>query len=45
MHYNQHGLVLLEGRGIYRLGKDWYLHVTLLSATVIKFPSDFPVAA
>ncbi|CAM6105874.1 unnamed protein product [Calypogeia fissa] len=24
VHYNQHGLVLLEGRGIYRLGKDWH---------------------
>ncbi|KAL3698431.1 hypothetical protein R1sor_012507 [Riccia sorocarpa] len=24
VHYNQHGLLLLEGRGIYRLGKDWY---------------------
>ncbi|BBN03284.1 (S)-ureidoglycine aminohydrolase [Marchantia polymorpha subsp. ruderalis] len=24
VHYNQHGLLLLEGRGIYRLGKDWH---------------------
>lgn len=22
-HYNQHGLLLLEGRGIYRLGDSW----------------------
>ncbi|XP_057977737.1 (S)-ureidoglycine aminohydrolase isoform X2 [Malania oleifera] len=24
VHYNQHGLLLLEGQGIYRLGKNWY---------------------
>eukprot|EP00898_Chlorokybus_atmophyticus_P009032 jgi/Chlat1/912/Chrsp108S01422 len=24
LHYNQHGLALLEGRGIYRLGSNWY---------------------
>ncbi|XP_024384572.1 probable (S)-ureidoglycine aminohydrolase isoform X3 [Physcomitrium patens] len=24
VHYNQHGLLLLEGRGIYRLGDKWY---------------------
>ncbi|KAM7273992.1 hypothetical protein ACFE04_028656 [Oxalis oulophora] len=24
VHYNQHGLLLLEGQGIYRLGDDWY---------------------
>ncbi|VFQ63741.1 unnamed protein product [Cuscuta campestris] len=24
VHYNQHGLLLLEGRGIYRLGDSWY---------------------
>eukprot|EP00270_Netrium_digitus_P017378 TRINITY_DN6364_c0_g3_i1.p1 TRINITY_DN6364_c0_g3~~TRINITY_DN6364_c0_g3_i1.p1 ORF type:complete len:346 (+),score=88.80 TRINITY_DN6364_c0_g3_i1:33-1070(+) len=24
VHYNQHGLLLLEGRGIYRLGESWY---------------------
>lgn len=24
VHYNQHGLLLLEGRGIYRLGDDWF---------------------
>ncbi len=24
IHYNQHGLLLLEGRGIYRLGDAWY---------------------
>ncbi|KAJ7570621.1 hypothetical protein O6H91_01G128700 [Diphasiastrum complanatum] len=24
LHYFQHGLVLLEGRGIYRLGEKWY---------------------
>eukprot|EP00897_Mesotaenium_endlicherianum_P000160 jgi/Mesen1/10144/ME000076S09655 len=24
VHYFQHGLVLLEGRGIYRLGDSWY---------------------
>ncbi|GAB2236354.1 hypothetical protein Droror1_Dr00028188 [Drosera rotundifolia] len=23
-HYNQHGLLLLEGQGIYRLGDNWY---------------------
>ncbi|XP_062146970.1 (S)-ureidoglycine aminohydrolase [Alnus glutinosa] len=23
-HYNQHGLLLLEGQGIYRLGDSWY---------------------
>mmetsp|Transcript_19431 Transcript_19431/g.58706 ORF Transcript_19431/g.58706 Transcript_19431/m.58706 type:complete len:317 (+) Transcript_19431:253-1203(+) len=24
MHWNQHGLVLLTGQGIYRLGNDWH---------------------
>lgn len=24
VHYNQHGLLLLTGKGIYRLGSDWY---------------------
>eukprot|EP00249_Psilotum_nudum_P020845 c27870_g2_i1 orf=332-1240(+) len=24
VHYNQHGLLLLEGHGIYRLGDNWY---------------------
>lgn len=24
VHYNQHGLMLLQGQGIYRLGDDWY---------------------
>ncbi|GAB4822109.1 hypothetical protein N2152v2_009155 [Parachlorella kessleri] len=24
VHYNQHGLLLLKGKGIYRLGNDWY---------------------
>ncbi|KAF3335506.1 (S)-ureidoglycine aminohydrolase isoform X1 [Carex littledalei] len=24
VHYNQHGLLLLEGHGIYRLGDKWY---------------------
>ena len=24
IHYNQHGLMLLEGKGVYRLGDDWY---------------------
>lgn len=24
VHYNQHGLLLLEGKGIYRLGDSWY---------------------
>jgi len=24
VHYNQHGLLLLEGQGIYRLGESWY---------------------
>ncbi len=24
IHYNQHGLLLLQGKGIYRLGNDWY---------------------
>lgn len=24
VHYNQHGLLLLAGKGIYRLGQDWY---------------------
>eukprot|EP00198_Chlamydomonas_reinhardtii_P006186 XP_001695522.1 glyoxylate induced protein [Chlamydomonas reinhardtii] len=24
VHYNQHGLLLLEGKGIYRLGDKWY---------------------
>ncbi|PSC68380.1 DNA-binding protein isoform X1 isoform C [Micractinium conductrix] len=23
VHYNQHGLLLLQGKGIYRLGNDW----------------------
>ena len=24
VHYNQHGLLLLQGQGIYRLGEQWY---------------------
>ncbi|XP_059657677.1 (S)-ureidoglycine aminohydrolase [Cornus florida] len=24
VHYNQHGLLLLEGQGVYRLGDSWY---------------------
>lgn len=24
IHYNQHGLLLAQGEGIYRLGEDWY---------------------
>jgi (S)-ureidoglycine aminohydrolase len=24
IHYNQHGLLLLQGQGIYRLGDKWY---------------------
>ncbi|XP_073280676.1 (S)-ureidoglycine aminohydrolase-like isoform X2 [Primulina huaijiensis] len=24
VHYNQHGLLILEGQGIYRLGNSWY---------------------
>ena len=24
VHYNQHGLLLLEGQGIYRLADKWY---------------------
>lgn len=24
VHYNQHGLLMLQGQGIYRLGEDWY---------------------
>ncbi|XP_052209511.1 (S)-ureidoglycine aminohydrolase [Diospyros lotus] len=24
VHYNQHGLLMLEGQGIYRLGDSWY---------------------
>eukprot|EP00798_Chlamydomonas_sp_ICE-L_P026940 gene26940-4561_t len=24
VHYNQHGLLLLEGKGIYRLADKWY---------------------
>ena len=24
VHFNQHGLLLLEGQGIYRLGDSWY---------------------
>jgi (S)-ureidoglycine aminohydrolase len=24
VHYNQHGLLLLEGKGIYRLADSWY---------------------
>ncbi|KAH8521371.1 hypothetical protein H0E87_002422, partial [Populus deltoides] len=24
VHYNQHGLLLLERQGIYRLGDSWY---------------------
>jgi (S)-ureidoglycine aminohydrolase len=23
VHYNQHGLLLLEGQGIYRLADEW----------------------
>jgi (S)-ureidoglycine aminohydrolase len=23
VHYNQHGLLLLQGQGIYRLGNNW----------------------
>ena len=23
VHYNQHGLLLLQGQGIYRLGSQW----------------------
>jgi (S)-ureidoglycine aminohydrolase len=23
VHYNQHGLLLLQGQGIYRLGSNW----------------------
>ncbi len=26
MHWNQHGLLLLSGQGIYRLGSDWCTH-------------------
>lgn len=41
VHYNQHGLLLLEGQGIYRLGDKWYLcfpyivHFTTLLASTI----------
>jgi (S)-ureidoglycine aminohydrolase len=24
IHYNQHGLVILQGKGIYRLGGSWF---------------------
>ncbi len=24
VHYNQHGLLMLEGQGIYRLANNWY---------------------
>ena len=24
VHYNQHGLLMLQGQGIYRLGDKWY---------------------
>ena len=24
VHYNQHGLMMLEGQGIYRLANNWY---------------------
>jgi (S)-ureidoglycine aminohydrolase len=24
IHYNQHGLLLLQGQGIYRLGNNWW---------------------
>ncbi|XP_073154312.1 (S)-ureidoglycine aminohydrolase [Henckelia pumila] len=24
VHYNQHGLLILEGQGVYRLGNSWY---------------------
>lgn len=24
VHYNQHGLMLLDGKGIYRLADKWY---------------------
>ena len=24
VHYNQHGLLLLAGKGVYRLGDDWH---------------------
>jgi (S)-ureidoglycine aminohydrolase len=24
VHYNTHGLVMLQGQGIYRLGDDWH---------------------
>mmetsp|Transcript_27772 Transcript_27772/g.94783 ORF Transcript_27772/g.94783 Transcript_27772/m.94783 type:complete len:80 (+) Transcript_27772:803-1042(+) len=24
LHYNQHGLFLAEGQGVYRLGERWY---------------------
>ncbi|RVX15451.1 (S)-ureidoglycine aminohydrolase [Vitis vinifera] len=29
VHYNQHGLLLLEGQGIYRLGDSWYEFINL----------------
>ena len=24
LHYNQHGLLMLEGQGLYRLGAQWH---------------------
>jgi glyoxylate utilization-related uncharacterized protein len=29
IHYNQHGLLLLQGQGIYRLGNSWCVSVCL----------------
>ena len=37
MHYNQHGMLMLEGQGIYRLGdKSWQ------GSLLINCPATFP---
>ena len=35
VHYNQHGLLLLEGQGLYRLGENWYATLYNYIVTVV----------
>lgn len=45
VHYNQHGLLLLQGQGIYRLGNNWYDACCLFRVAHSDDAHRYPVTA
>ena len=44
VHYNQHGLLLLQGKGIYRLANQWSVLVSFCTTFSVVLP-DFVICS